>query len=162
MSITQKEEIDKLEKLKEINDKLSDFFQDKREDWNKKISPLFETLKIKVSLENSQKILECQALCLSYRQILNEQISVFLDKRSKQEVKLKKSKQDKFMYYATGFGVKTNLSEKNILIDADVAEDQRNIELIENYIEFLRQNNKNLESLQYTIKNIIDLFSLLK
>ena len=36
-----------------------------------------------------------------------------------------------------------------------------NVELIENYIEYLRQTNKNLESLQFTIKNIIDLFNYL-
>jgi hypothetical protein len=30
-----------------------------------------------------------------------------------------------------------------------------------NYIEYLRQTNKNLESLQFTIKNIIDLFNYL-
>jgi tRNA(Ser,Leu) C12 N-acetylase TAN1 len=53
------------------------------------------------------------------------------------------------------------MGEKTLLIDAHVSEEQRNIELIENYIEFLRQSNKNLESLQFTIKNIIDLFNYL-
>ena len=105
--------------------------------------------------------METQALTLSYRQMITEQISVFLDKRSKQEVKLKRLKQDKFIWYATGFGIKTNMGEKTLLIEAHVAEEQRNIELIENYIEFLRQSNKNLESLQFTIKNIIELFNYL-
>jgi hypothetical protein len=92
---------------------------------------------------------------------LTEQISSFLDRRSKQDVKLKRIKQDKFIWYATSFGVKTNMGEKSLLIEAHVAEEQRNIELIENYIEFLRQTSKNLESLQFTIKNIIDLFNYL-
>jgi hypothetical protein len=105
--------------------------------------------------------METQALCLSYRQALTEQISSFLDRRSKQDVKLKRIKQDKFIWYATSFGIKTNMGEKSLLIDAHVAEEQRNIELIENYVEFLRQTNKNLESLQFTIKNIIDLFNYL-
>ena len=105
--------------------------------------------------------MEVQSTCLTYRQLLTEQISHFLDKRSRQDVKLKKIRQDKFIWYATSFGVKTNMGEKTLLIDAHVAEEQRNIELIENYIEFLRQSNKNLESLQFTIKNIIDLFNYL-
>ena len=55
------------------------------------------------------------------------------------------------------------ISEQAVIepINRRVAEEQRNIELIENYIEFLRQTNKNLESLQYTIKNIIELFNYL-
>jgi hypothetical protein len=105
--------------------------------------------------------MDVQSTCLTYRQVLTEQISHFLDKRSRQDVKLKKVRQDKFIWYATSFGVKTKMGEKTLLIDAHVSEEQRNIELIENYIEFLRQSNKNLESLQFTIKNIIDLFNYL-
>ena len=161
MNVYTSEEIDRTSKLKETNDKLELFFSDKRSEWNKNTDPLFEVLKVEITTDSSKKIMETQSLCLSYRQIINEQISVFLDKRSKQEVKLKKLKQDKFIWYATGFGIKTNMGEKTLLIDAHVAEEQRNIELIENYIEFLRQTNKNLESLQYTIKNIIELFNYL-
>jgi hypothetical protein len=53
-----------------------------------------------------------------------------------EEVKNKKIRQDKFVFYATGFGLKTNTGEKSILIDAHLAENDRNILLIENHIEF--------------------------
>lgn len=161
MNVYTQEEVERINKIKETNDRLESFFLDKRAEWNKTIEPLFEILKFEMNAETSKKIMETQSLCLSYRQMITEQISVFLDKRSKQEVKLKRIKQDKFIWYATGFGIKTNMGEKTLLIEAHVAEEQRNIELIENYIEFLRQSNKNLESLQYTIKNIIDLFNYL-
>ena len=105
--------------------------------------------------------MDVQSLALTYRQLINEQISFFLNKRSKEEVKIKKLKQDKFVFYATGFGLKTNLGEKGLLIDAHISENDRNIQLIENYIEFLRSSSKNLESLGYTIKNIIDLMNYL-
>jgi len=159
MNIYTKEEIEKIEKLKETNDKLEDFFTQKRNDWKIKIEPLFETIKVGLTKETSSKIIDTQSYCLIFRQSINEQISNFLDRRSKQDVKLKRIKQDKFIWYATSFGVKTNMGEKTMLIEAHVAEEQRNIELIENYIEFLRQTNKNLESLQFTIKNIIELFN---
>ncbi len=161
MNVYTPEEVERINKIKETNDKLELFFQDKRSEWNKTIEPLYQILKFEITTESSKKIMETQSLTLSYRQMITEQISVFLDKRSKQEVKLKRLKQDKFIWYSTGFGIKTNMSEKTILIDAHVAEEQRNIELIENYIEFLRQSNKNLESLQFTIKNIIELFNYL-
>lgn len=161
MNVYSPEEVDRINKIKETNDRLEDFFNGKRSEWSKNIDPLFEVLKIEINSQSSKKIMETQALCLSYRQVINEQISSFLDRRSKQDVKLKRIKQDKFIWYATSFGVKTNMGEKTLLIEAHVAEEQRNVELIENYIEYLRQTNKNLESLQFTIKNIIDLFNYL-
>lgn len=162
MSPYTQEEILKINKLRDTNDKLEEFFNNRRSDWNTLLNPLFESLKLKINLETSNKIMETQSYSLSYRQNMNSEISTYLNRRSKQEVKLKKLRQEKFIFYATGFSVKTSMGEKTILIDAHVSEEQRNIELIENYIEYLRSASKNLESLQYTLKNIIELFNLLK
>lgn len=161
MNLYNQEELERIDKIKETNDKLEDFFNAKREEWNKNVNPLFDVLRNNWTLESAPKIIEIQSLALSYRQNINEQISFFLNKRSKEEVKIKKLKQDKFVFYATGFGLKTNLGEKALLIDAHIAENDRNIQLIENYIEFLRSCSKNLESLGYTIKNIIELMNYL-
>lgn len=161
MNLYNEEELARIAKVKETNDRMEEFFNSKREEWTENLKPLFEIIKNNFTLENSTKILEVQAQALTFRQILNEQISFFLNKRSKEEVKLKKLKQDKFIFYATGFGLKTNLGEKGLLIDAHIAENDRNLQLIENYIEFLRATSKNLESLGYTIKNIIDLMNYL-
>jgi hypothetical protein len=161
MNVYTTEEVEKIRKIKEINDKLEEFFKNKREEWISKIEPLFDSLKIEINSSTSRVVMDTQAITLTYRQNLNEQISLYLDKRSKQDVKLKRIKQDKFIWYATSFGVKTNMGEKTLLIEAHVAEEQRNTELIENHIEFLRQCNKNLESFQFSIKNIIELFNYL-
>lgn len=161
MNLYNQEELERIDKIKETNDKLEEFFNGKRDDWNKNINPLFDVLRNNWSLESAPKIIEIQSMALSHRQSINEQISFFLNKRSKEEVKIKKLKQDKFVFYATGFGLKTNLGEKALLIDAHIAENDRNIQLIENYIEFLRSCSKNLESLGYTIKNIIELMNYL-
>jgi hypothetical protein len=161
MNLYNDEEIARITKAKETNDKLEEFFNGKREEWTNNITPLFEVIKNNFTLENSIKIMEVQSIALSYRQMINEQISFFLNKRSKEEVKIKKLKQDKFVFYATGFGLKTNLGEKGLLIDAHIAENDRNIQLIENYVEFLRSASKSLESLSYTFKNIIELYNYL-
>ena len=161
MNLYPQEEIDRINKSKETNDKLEEFFNQKREEWNNNLSPLFDVIKNKLTIENSTKVFESQATSLSYRQIINEQISFFLNKRSKEEVKIKKIRQDKFVFYALGVGLKTNAGEKSTLIDAHLAENDRTILLIENYIEFLRSSSKNLESLGYTVKNIIELMSYL-
>lgn len=161
MNLYPQEELDRISKVKETNDKLEEFFNDKRAEWSKNIEPLFSFIKSNFTIDNSSKIIEIQSLALSYRQIINEQISMFLNKRSKEEVRLKKIKQDKFMFYAIGFGLKTNLGEKALLIDAHIAENDRNILLIENYVEFLRGSSKNLEALGFMIKNVIELMNYL-
>jgi hypothetical protein len=156
------EEIDRINKAKDTNDKLEEFFNGKRSEWNKNVEPLFKVLAVDLNKNTSTKeILDCQSLALSYRQQINEQINFFLNKRSKETTKIKKLRQDKFIFYATGFGIKTNLGEKGILIDGHLAENDRSLELIESYIEFLRDTVKNLESLSYSVKNMIELMNYL-
>ncbi len=162
MNAYNQEEIDRINKVKDTNDKLEEFFNDKRSEWNKNVEPLFKVIRVDLTNPTSAKdIMEAQSLALSYRQGINEQINFFLNKRSKETTKIKKLRQDKFIFYATGFGVKTNLGEKGILIDGHLAENDRSLELIESYIEFLRDTVKNLESLSYSIKNMIELMNYL-
>lgn len=85
-----------------------------------------------------------------------------MNKRSRESVKIKKIKYDKLIFYATGFGVKTNLTEKGLLIDAHLAQNERTIEIIDSYLSFLMESIKNLESLGYAIKNMIELLGYLR
>jgi hypothetical protein len=162
MNLYNQEELDRISKIKETNDKLEEFFNDKRTEWNNNVEPLFKVLTVDLSNpSNGKKILEAQSLALSYRQMINENINFFLNKRSKESTKIKKIRQDKFVFYAIGFQVKTNTGEKAILIDAHLAENDRCIELIESYITFLRDTVKNLEAFGFTIKNMIELLNYL-
>jgi len=161
MNLYSQEEIDNISKVKEKNDKLELFFNDKRMEWNTTVEPLFKSISLELTTSNSKVILDTQSSALSYRQQINEQINFFLNKRSRETSKMKKLRQDKFVFYATGFGIKTNLGEKGILIDGHIAENERTIELLECYIEFLRDTVKNLESLGYSIKNMIELMNYL-
>lgn len=162
MNPYNQDEIDRINKSKETNDKLEEFFNEKRAEWNKNVEPIFKIIRVDLTNPSSAKdIMESQSLALSYRQGISEQINFFLNKRSKETTKIKKLRQDKFIFYATGFGIKTNLGEKGILIDGHLAENDRSLELIESYIEFLRETTKNLESLSYSIKNMIELMNYL-
>lgn len=162
MNLYTQEEIERINKVKETNEKLEEFFNEKRVEWTKQIEPLFKTLTLDLkNPKSSGEILDAQALALSYRQQINEQVTFFLNKRSKETTKIKKLRQEKFIFYATGFGIKTNLGEKGILIDGHIAENDRTIEIIESYIDFLRDSNKNLESFGYTVKNMIELMNYL-
>jgi len=162
MNLYNQEELDRIAKAKEINDKMEDFFNDKRIEWSKNVDPLFKTLALDFSVPASHKeILNTQALALSFRQVLNEEVNLFLNKRSKEATKIKRLKQDRFVFYATGFGIKTNMGEKGILIDGHLAENERTMEIIESHIQFLRDTVKNLESLGFAIKNMVELMNYL-
>ena len=162
MNLYSQEELDRIQKARETNDKLEEFFNDKRAEWNKNVEPLFKVLTVDLSNpSNFKDILEAQSIALSYKQGINENINYFLNKRSRETTKIKKLRQDKFIFYATSFGVKTNMGEKTILIDAHIAENDRCLELIESYITFLRDTVKNLEAFGFTIKNMTELLNYL-
>jgi hypothetical protein len=162
MNLYNQEELERIQKTKDTNDRLEELFNDKRAEWNKQVEPLFKALTTDLSNpSNSKYILEAQSTALSFRQQINENINFFLNKRSKETTKIKKLRQDKFVFYAIGFQVKTNMGEKTILIDAHIAENDRCIELIESYITFLRDTVKNLEAFGYSIKNMIELMNYL-
>tara|TARA_X000000368_G_scaffold167388_1_gene132083 strand:- start:841 stop:1344 length:504 start_codon:yes stop_codon:yes gene_type:complete len=160
MNVYDKAELERIKKVNESNNRMEEFLSTQREELDKNIEPLFRILSIKFNDRDSlTKVMDTQAVSLVHRQSISEKINFFLNRRSKESIKLKKLKQDKFIFYATGFGIKTNLSEKNILIDAHLAENERTLELIESHIEYLRDTVKNLESLAYSIKNMIELMN---
>ena len=47
MNVYTSEEVERINKIKETNDRLEGFFQDKRSEWSKTIEPLFTVLKMK-------------------------------------------------------------------------------------------------------------------
>lgn len=160
-TIFPQDELDRINKVIEVNEKAESFLNEAKQKWMDEINPLFEQMKTKLTIETAQSVIDLQSLALSYRQRLNEDINYWLHKRTKEDARLKRIKQNKFLFYATGFGLKTNTGEKGILIDGHIAENQRLIDMYDNHVEFLRSTAKNLESLGFTIKNIIDLMNYL-
>ena len=93
MNLYNQEELDRIQKTKETNERLEELFNDKRAEWNKQVEPLFKALTTDLSNpSNSKYILEAQSTALSFRQQINENINFFLNKRSKETTKIKKLK----------------------------------------------------------------------
>jgi chromosome segregation ATPase len=145
-----------IEKLNSLNEKYENYLQEKRDNWNDKLNPLFGKLK-----SQPKELIELQSLCLSYRQQLTEEIAFFMNKLSKEIIDYKNAKSDRFMFYATGFGLKTNLSEKSILIDSELAQLQRNKELFESHIEFLRECKVACDNVNWAIKNRLEIYKII-
>lgn len=141
--------------LADLNQKYEEYLAKKRDEWNKKIQPLFGHLKQDPSL-----LVELQTNALSYRQIVTEELATFMVKLSREIINYKNAKADRFIFYATGFGLKTNLSEKGILIDSELAELQRNKELLETHLEFLRECKQMCDNINWAIKNRIEIYKI--
>lgn len=154
-------EVSRIEKVREENDKLEVRFENSREEWLKKIKPLFDDLTKNFKLEKADIIIDIQSKGLSYKQIIIEEISMLLNKRSKIEVSLRRLKQEKHALFSTASTIKLNASEKIMMIDGNLSENIRRMTLFDIHIEFLRASQKNLESLGFTVKNIIELHNYL-
>ena len=59
MNLFSQDEVERIQKSKETNDRLEEFFNDKRSEWNTNIDPLFKSLSLDLSVpSNSKNILE--------------------------------------------------------------------------------------------------------
>lgn len=143
--------------IQKLNDKLEEFLFEKRKKWNDTISPLMQKLKTK----SQDEIIELQALALSYRQQLSDELSTYLNKLSKEMITIKKAEADRFIFYSTGFGIKTNTGEKKILFDSELAELERNKEILQTHIEFIRDCRTTCDNVSWALKNKIALMGIL-
>lgn len=155
-------EIENINKTKEKNDKLEEYFKAECDKWNKTTEPIYKTLMVDLTNPaNMKTVINSQADTLTIKQNILEQINLYLNRRIKESKNLKMIRQEKLIFYAVGYSIKTNSSEKTTLMDGNLCEYQRTIELIDSHVDFLRNTNKNLETFQYSIKNLIDLANYL-
>jgi hypothetical protein len=142
-------ELDRIKALEAKNDKMEGFFDKSRDKMSKELEPILEVLyESNFKTNNSKKIIDAQAVGLKLRQDVNSYIGKVI-------------RQQKFLLYSTNFGLKTNLGEKKLLIEAHLRENDRYCNLLETHIEFLRNTLDTLESYQYAIKNVIALMDYL-
>jgi hypothetical protein len=165
-SLYDKEELEAIAKKEESNNRMEEFFNSKREIWNKEIEPLNEISRLRYNQENASQIVELQASALAFRQRINEEVSFYLQKLSKEKIKLKRAVQEKMVWYAAGksplnLNGKLSNSQMTSIIDAHTSETERGVELIEIHIDFLRTSAKNLADIGYQVKNTIELYNLL-
>ena len=147
-----------IENIKKLNDTFDEFLKTDREEWNKNLEPLFQ----KITHKSADELMELQALALSRRQMLVEKIATYMNKLSKETISFKQAEADRFLFYMTGFGIKTNTGEKKILFDAELAELERNMQLLQTHIEFLRDCKLSCDNVGWAIKNRIALMGILE
>lgn len=156
------DEIQRIESLVIVNDRYEKFFTKRRKEWNEELEPLFKSIfRGNFTMNNSREIVDAQASVLSLRQRCNDRISYYAQKMSKVKSENAIISQQKFLFYSTGFGLKTNLGEKKMLIDGHLRENIRQSDIIEIHLNFLKETSDNLNSWNFAIKNIIQIIEYL-
>lgn len=109
-----------------------------------------------------KKLIEHQAEIISYNQIASEEVKKYALLLSKNNTQIKELIKQRYEFYSTKYqlNVKNDTAKKS-LVEADIARIRQRSELLEIHIQFLRDTVSNLESLNYAVKNRIELMNAL-
>ena len=123
--------------------------------WNQTIEDISKRLTKPV-----KDMIQLQSESISIRQILTEQIKSMSYELFKFKQKVKVFEKDRLEYYLINYQVKTNSGEKTKLIESDLSAYQYRIDIFDVHVNFLRETVKNIDQVNYSIKNKIELLSL--
>ena len=145
-------EIEEKDSRKELSKKMIE----STKQWKAIVDSL--TLRLKGDIRD---VTDIQAESISHRQTVIEEVKIYSVKIYKLVQKLKVLTKQRFEFYATSYQVKTSGTEKLKLIDADLSEYQLFINELDEHVNFLRDTSKNLDQINYNVKNKIELANIL-
>jgi hypothetical protein len=122
---------------------------------------ILANLTVRVREVSLKDIVDVQTEGINYRQIVSGEVKTYSVKIHKLVQKMKVLQKSKFEFYSTSYQVKTNGTEKLRLIESDLSEIQCFINELDEHVNYLRDTSKNLENLNYAVKNRIELANIL-
>ena len=161
MSIEEKKEISD---LMDENNKNEIFFENQRIVWSNRLEPIFKKIhRNNFTNDNIANIVDAESELLSHYQNLNDEVRKYTQKLINLKSQITNIVAERRLYYAIGFDYKfTNKSAVDDLIARHTVEHVRKQDMLENYIEFLRDTMSNVDSARYSIKDIGNLYNYLK
>lgn len=138
-------------KTVENNGKLEQNFKDERKDWNAKIGDLLNNLR------RTDKLSETQAYGLSYRQMLVEKMTQYRILLHKKMSVYDKARVDRAKLYMTEGDYKLTGAERSDFVTADLGAVKFQMQLLEDQIDWIGETLQTLSSLQFAIKNKIEI-----
>lgn len=160
---------------KEYNENLKHIIETKRDEWSEKLKDISPLIRSK----NIHDMTDAQALALSYRTMLLDEIGFFVSELAEEQRFLKEYKRDRLCLYKTGLlpdGSRPKNMSKNPLIgnqkltggqfesviSGDLSDFEYTSEVLISVIEHLRENVKTIDQYMYAIKNRLELFAAFK
>ncbi len=144
-----------MDKFEKLNIDLVEELKKKEDYWNNTIKDLSCRLTC-----SAKETVDLSAEVLSQKQILIEDIKVITYELYNFMPIIKKYKKDKIEFYLTKYPVKTQSQDKIKLLESDLAFLDQRKDIYDNHINFLRDSLKNMEQINYSIKNKITLYEL--
>jgi len=146
---------DKKENLKKQNEEIKKQLIETENYWNQTIEETSKKL-----LRPVQEVIQLQAEVISLRQILSEEIKSISYQIYKSRQMMKEYEKERLEFYLTGYQVKTSGGEKTKMIEADLSLYQYRVDIFDVHVNFLRETQKNIDYMNYGIKNKITLLEL--
>ena len=160
---------------KDYNENLKNIIETKREEWSEKLKDISPLIRSK----NIHDMTDAQALALSYRTMILDEIGFFVSELAEEQRFLKEYKRDRLCLYRTGLlpdGTRPKNMSKNPLvgnqkltggqfesvISGDLSDFEYTTEILFAIIEHLRENVRTIDQYMYAIKNRLELFATFK
>jgi hypothetical protein len=144
------------EQEEEVVDKLITKLGERENYWNTTLEELS-----KKSYCSVKDVIPLQAEAISLYQQLNEQIKNMVYEMAKLMPKIKAYKKQRFEYYAGALApYPNNATERMRLIEWDVAKLEQRKDVLDGHIEFLRMALKDVDNVNWVVKNKIALYQM--
>lgn len=146
-----------LDKYKQNTKLLEDQLNAEQVNWDDLISKLGAKLKGDIKF-----LYEVDADLSSYKQLITSEMRKYALTIYKENKVLKGLIKSRFEWYSTKYQINIKSSgDKMKLIEADVADIQYKVDILDNHIDYLKGCGENLKQMSYSIKNRIELLNIL-
>ena len=137
-----------------MSDQSQDFeeqFSTERSEWTERIREL------SIRMRNIREIAEVQVELYSDRQKLLEYAYKLGQILTKLNAKFRSDRRTKMVYYSEEHNTRYGANEKTALIDGDLSEIKRKIDVVDNQMAFLNETVKTVDHFLYGVKSRISL-----
>jgi hypothetical protein len=126
-------------------------FAPERTEWTERVREL------SIRMKNIREIGEVQVELYSDRQKILEYSYKLGQILTKLNSNYRTEKRAKMVYYSEEHNTRYGANEKTSLIDGDLAEIKRKIDLVDNHMSFMNETTKTIDHMLYGIKSRISL-----
>jgi hypothetical protein len=126
---------------------IAEEFEEERKKWKDKV------LEMANRVNKLDQVASLQVDLYSSRQIIIERISKLYQYLALYNSVYKTKKKELFLKYTIDSDIKLGQGEKTIMVEGDLADLQKKVNLIEHHIDYYKETVKNLDSMLYGVRN---------
>jgi hypothetical protein len=137
--------------MSDQQENFEDTFTRERTEWTERIREL------SIRMKNIREIAEVQVDLYSDRQKLLEYAYKLGQIVSRQNAKYRSDRRTKMVYYSEEHNVRYGSNEKTSLIEGDLSDLKKKIDIVDNHVSFVNETIKTVDHMLYGIKSRISL-----